>query len=246
MIELHHVQFGYPRGDFWLRVESLVVDAGQATCWMGPSGIGKTTLLHLVAGIHPVESGKVLTLGNELHQMSDAERRAFRIKRLGLVFQDFALLDYLTVLDNILLPYRISPELRMTQDGRQRAESLADSIGISEYLQRKPSELSQGERQRVAICRAVVTEPELILADEPTANLDPENSSRVLDALQSYSDENEATLIIVLHDRDTVERFGNRVDVSRYCSRERAAESLPDPAIAAESGQSHLRGSVDA
>ena len=72
MIELYHVQFGYPRGDFRLRVESLVVDAGQATCWMGPSGIGKTTLLHLVAGIHSVESGKVLTLGKELHQMSDA------------------------------------------------------------------------------------------------------------------------------------------------------------------------------
>ena len=245
MIELQDVQFRYPRGDFRLRVESLVVDGGQSTCWVGPSGTGKTTLLHLVAGIHTAESGNVITLGKELHEMSDAERRAFRITRLGLVFQDFALLDYLSVLDNILLPYRITPSLRMKACDRQRAESLADSLGIAEYLKRKPSELSQGERQRVAICRAVVAEPELVLADEPTANLDPENSSRVLDALQAYSDENQATLIIVSHDRDTIERFENRVDVSPYCFRERVAESLSSSATTSE-GRSHHRGPVDA
>lgn len=217
MIELRDVQFAYAVGGFCLQIDRLSVADGQQTCWVGPSGSGKTTLLHLVAGICAAESGKVETRGVDLTSLGDAVRRNFRITNIGLVFQDFELLDYLSVLDNILLPYRISGELRLDASVRDRAEQLAASVGLGDMLTRKPTALSQGERQRVAVCRAVLTRPKLLLADEPTANLDPQNAARVLDALQQYASENQATLVVVSHDRDVIARFSETTDIAALC-----------------------------
>jgi ABC-type lipoprotein export system ATPase subunit len=224
MIELRDLRFAYVEGDFGLQVERLSIAKGQRVGWIGPSGSGKTTLLHLVAGIVSPAAGLVETCGKELTALPDASRRDFRISNVGLVFQDFALLDYLSVLDNILLPYRINRSLHLEGIVRDRAQQLAEDVGLGEMLTRRPTKLSQGERQRVAVCRALVANPQLLLADEPTANLDPDNAARVLDILDGYATKQAATLVVVTHDRDVLTRFDETIDVSTFCS---SAQSGP-------------------
>jgi putative ABC transport system ATP-binding protein len=218
MIQLRDVQFAYAEGGFGLQINNLSVAKGQRACWIGPSGSGKTTLLHLVAGIFSPESGRVTTCGVELTALRDAARRDFRIANVGLVFQDFALLDYLSVLDNILLPYRITRALRMDSSVGARAQRLATALGLGDMLSRRSTQLSQGERQRVAVCRAIIANPKLLLADEPTANLDACNATRVLDALEDYATEHGATLVVVSHDRDVLTRFDETTDISGFCT----------------------------
>lgn len=217
MIELRDVKFAYANSSFGLDVNRHSVADGQHECWIGPSGSGKTTLLYLVAGILPARSGCIKTGGIKLSALGDSARRDFRISNVGLVVQDFALLEYLSVMDNILLPYRISRTLHIKKSVRERARRIATTVGLGEMLARAPSELSQGERQRVAVCRAIITNPKLLLADEPTANLDPDNASRVLDALEQYATEHGATLVVVSHDRETIARFNVTTDVSEFC-----------------------------
>jgi putative ABC transport system ATP-binding protein len=217
MIELRDLQYAYAEGGFRLKVESLSIAKAQRVCWIGPSGSGKTTLLHLVAGIVSPAAGRVETCGRELTAMRDATRRDFRIANVGLVFQDFALLDYLSVLDNILLPYRINRSLRLEGTVRDRAQQLAEDVGLVDMLLRRPTQLSQGERQRVAVCRALIANPKLLLADEPTANLDSRNAARVLDTLDGYATKQAATLVVVTHDRDVLARFDETIDVSTFC-----------------------------
>ena len=231
MIELRKLQFAYTEGSFGLQVERLSIAKGRRIGWTGPSGSGKTTLLHLVAGIISPVAGHVETCGQELTTRSDAARRNFRIANLGLVFQDFALLDYLSVLDNILLPYRINRSLRLEGTVQDRAHQLAADVGLGNMLSRRPTQLSQGERQRVAVCRALIANPKLILADEPTANLDPDNAACVLDAFDEYVSQQEATLVVVTHDRDILTRFDDTIDVSFFC-----AQSLLAPAGGGDNG----------
>jgi len=172
VIRVQDLFFGYGEGNFELRIGKLEVGRASSAAFIGPSGSGKTTLLHLIAGITLLQSGKIETNGVELTALSENARRAFRIKNIGLVFQEFELLEYLTVLDNMLLPYCINAALELTEAVRERAANVAVEVGIGDKLSRYPSQLSQGERQRVAVCRAVVTEPAVLMADEPTGNLD--------------------------------------------------------------------------
>ena len=188
--------------------------AGENTALIGPSGCGKTTLLNLLAGVLLPDSGVVEVAGNEVSGLGDAERRDFRIRKLGLVFQAFELLDYLSVLDNILLPLRIGAGLSVTVEYRRRAAELAERVGIADKLERHPGQLSQGERQRVAVSRALLLKPSIILADEPTGNLDPANKLVVLDLLVDYAREHGATLLTVTHDRELLDRFERVLDFS--------------------------------
>jgi putative ABC transport system ATP-binding protein len=212
MARVENVEFRYEEGDFRLRVPDLAIPRGSTTAFVGPSGSGKTTLVNLIAGIAVPSAGRIVTDDVEVTGLGDAERRSFRIRRIGLVFQEFELLEYLSVLDNILLPYRIHPSLALDDSVRARAESLAAEVGIGDKLGRYPDRLSQGERQRVAVCRAVLPEPVLLLADEPTGNLDGENSNRVLDILFDYVERHSATLITVTHDLDLLSRFDSTID----------------------------------
>jgi len=216
MIVLDEIHFGYPEGDFALAVPRFEVGHGERVVLVGPSGSGKTTILNLVAGIVVPSRGRVRVAGEEISGTSDSARRAFRVGQIGLVFQEFELLEYLSVLDNILLPYRIHPSLRLTADVRKRARSLAARLGIDHVLRRPPARLSHGERQRAAVCRALVTQPALLLADEPTGNLDPNNKGRVMDALFEISKENGATLLTVTHDHNLVPRFDRVVDTKEF------------------------------
>ena len=131
-----------------------------------------------------------------------------------MVFQGFELLDYLSVMDNILLPLRIGAGMKVDTSHRQRAMALADRVGIGDKLRRFPDQLSQGERQRVAVSRAMLLQPSLLLADEPTGNLDPSNKGLVLDLLLDYVAESGATLLTVTHDRELLSRFHRVLDIA--------------------------------
>lgn len=217
MIHVRDLEFTYAQGGFGLQVDELSIAAGQRVTWTGKSGSGKTTLLHLVAGIMYPSVGRVESCGVELTGLRDSARRNFRIANVGLVFQDFALLDYLNVLDNILLPYRINRSLRLDSPVRARAQQLAAEVGLGKLLLRRPTQLSHGERQRVAVCRALVANPQLVLADEPTANLDPASASRVLNALDQHATHRGATLVVVTHDQTVLSRFDCTIDISSFC-----------------------------
>jgi ABC-type lipoprotein export system ATPase subunit len=216
MIRLESLEFAYADGGFRLRVPSLSVERGETVAMIGPSGSGKTTLLNLIAGIRLPHAGTIRTDGVIVNRLSDTDRRTFRITRLGLVFQEFELLEYLSALDNILLPYRIHPALELNATVRARAIELAERVGLADRLERQPSRLSQGERQRLAVCRAVLPCPAIVLADEPTGNLDPENKTRVLDILFSLIEETESTLVSVTHDHELIPRFDRVVDFAAF------------------------------
>jgi ABC-type lipoprotein export system ATPase subunit len=216
MIEIRDLHFRYPEGEFKLNVLEFAVNRGETVAVIGPSGCGKTTLLHLMAGVCTPQSGTVVTDGVEVTALDDGGRRDFRIRRIGMVFQEFELLEYLTVLDNILLPYRVNGSLVLDKGVRNRAEKLADRVGIADKLSRFATKLSHGEKQRVAVCRALVAEPVLLLADEPTGNLDPTNTERVLDILFEAATAAGATLVTVTHEYDLLERFERTVDFRRW------------------------------
>jgi len=229
MIRIADLHFCYREGDFGLRVTELGIDRGETVAVIGPSGSGKTTLLNLVAGIALPQAGRVTTNDVELAALDDSERRRFRIANIGLVFQEFELLEYLSVLDNILLPYRITPFLRLDRAVRERAEELARQVGIADKLGRLVNRLSHGERQRVAVCRALLTQPALLLADEPTGNLDPVNRDLVLDFLFDYSRSAGATLVTVTHDHDLLGRFARVVDMKNFLTDASQAPSASLP-----------------
>jgi ABC-type lipoprotein export system ATPase subunit len=212
MIDVSDLEFRYGEGEFHLRIPRLSIERGATVAVIGPSGTGKTTLLNLVAGIAPPMAGRIVTNGVDLTALGDSARRDFRIRQIGLVFQEFELLAYLNVLDNILLPYRINPSLLPRDSVRRRAVELARLVGIEDKLKRHVDRLSQGERQRVAVCRALLPEPPLLLADEPTGNLDPANKGRVLDILFDYVARNGTTLVTVTHDHDLLGRFGRVIE----------------------------------
>jgi putative ABC transport system ATP-binding protein len=218
MISLKKLHFSYGRSDFQLLIDDLILEEGPSVAVIGPSGSGKTTLLNLVAGVMVPQAGNITVNGTEITELEDTARRNFRIANMGLVFQEFELLRYLNVLDNILLPYRISPELKLDQRIRNRAIQLAESVGIEDKLKRYTGQMSQGERQRVAVCRALLTKPPLLLADEPTGNLDPKNKGRVLDILFDYTKQTGATLLSVTHDLSLVERFDRVIDFQDFTS----------------------------
>jgi len=220
MINISNLHFHYPGSEFQLAVPEFSVAAGEKVAVVGPSGSGKTTLLNLLAGILTPRQGQIHVGAVAVSDLGDAGRRDFRISTVGFVFQDFELLDYLSILDNILHPYRITGALKLTGDVRQRAFRLAEQMGISGHLKKPPGELSQGEKQRAAICRALLPNPSLILADEATGNLDPTNKTRILDLLFERVAEHDATLVAVTHDHELLPRFDRVVDFQTFQSGE--------------------------
>jgi putative ABC transport system ATP-binding protein len=221
MIDIRGLAFAYPGGSFRLEIPALALAPGERLAVVGPSGSGKTTLLDLIAGIRVPQQGQVTADGVEVSALRDRERRAFRLRRIGFVFQDFELLDYLSVLDNILHPFRISDALKLDAAARARAAALAEAAGIGDKLARRPGALSRGERQRAAICRALVAGPRLVLADEATGALDPEAKTLILDLLFQRVAAEGASLLAVTHDSEILPRFDRVLDFRDF--RKRAA-----------------------
>ena len=219
MITVRGLAFSYPTGNFTLQIPEFTVEKHEKIAVIGPSGTGKTTLLNLIAGIIMPNRGQIRVKDTAVDRLNDAGRRQFRITHIGFVFQDFELLDYLTVLDNILHPYRITGALKLDPPVRQRALMLAEEMGIGDKLKRRANDLSQGEKQRAAICRALLPQPGLILADEATGNLDPDNKTRILDLLFRAVAEHDTTLLAVTHDYELLARFDRVVDFIEFQER---------------------------
>ena len=213
VIKVENVTFAYKVGGFRIDVPELDVAAGERVAMIGPSGLGKTTLLHLLAGVLVPSAGRIVVDGIDVSGLSREDRQDYRALRMGMVFQEFELLAYLGVIDNVLLPYRISPALTLDDEARERAKSLVQQVGLDGKQRRFPGHLSQGERQRIAVCRALVTRPAILLGDEPTGNLDPDNRDHIMDTLWRYSEETHAPLVVVTHDHELLARFDRTIDV---------------------------------
>jgi len=222
MIEIHDLEFRYPVGNFRLEVPALSVETGETVAVVGASGSGKSTLLALIGGIYLPTSGRVRVKDVEVSSLDEKARREFRLHGLGLVFQEFELLEYLDVLDNILLTCRVSDRLRVDADRRRRATELAAEVGLGDKIRRNVVRLSQGERQRVALARGLLLNPPLLLCDEPTGNLDPETTARTLDLLLAQVRERGTTLVVVTHDHDLLPRFDRVLDMKSFQAGERS------------------------
>jgi putative ABC transport system ATP-binding protein len=193
----------FRQGDRWvsaLKGISFEVGAGQFWAIMGASGSGKSTLLHLIAGLTNPDSGRVLVAGTDMAVLSDSALTLFRRRQIGLVFQAFNLIPTLTAEENIALPLML--EGRNGQASREKVNSVLERLGIADRRKHRPDALSGGEQQRVAIGRALVTDPAVILADEPTGNLDSANGQTVCQILRDLSKVNGKTIVMVTHEPD--------------------------------------------
>ena len=190
-----------------LRGVDLEVEAGEFVAIRGPSGSGKSTLLHLLGGLDTPSRGEVLYRGRTLSECADLD--AYRSQSVGFVFQAFHLLPTLTALQNVQVP--MCEGNRTRRERLERAEALLREVGLEERLQQYPNELSAGERQRVAIARSLANGPEILLADEPTGNLDSESAARILDLLGGLQSERNLTLLVVTHDPEVAERAQRQV-----------------------------------
>ena len=185
----------------------LLVPQGQFLAIMGSSGSGKSTLLGLLAGLDAPSEGQVLLDGTEISQLPEDKLAQIRGRKIGFVFQSYQLIPTLTALENVLLPY----ELNANGDGKKRAISLLETVGLADRLDHYPVQLSGGEQQRVALARAFVVDPPIVMADEPTGNLDTPNGQHVLDLLTERQHEAGTTLVLVTHDRQIADRADRRI-----------------------------------
>lgn len=210
VLQLEGVAKTYRRGDEQVRVLvdfDFTLDAGEFVVVTGPSGAGKSTLLHIAGGLDRPDSGTVAVAGQDMWAMSVGARAAFRRRNLGFVFQFFNLVPMLTAVENVSLPLVLDGMPARAADAR--AKELLHRVGLGERARHRPAELSGGQMQRVAVARALVARPSIILADEPTGNLDSHSSTEVLDLLRSLSDEDGAAVVMVTHDQ-VAARYGSR------------------------------------
>jgi putative ABC transport system ATP-binding protein len=214
-VELKGLKFAYRSGPPILDIESLTVPAGERVFLHGPSGSGKTTLLGILAGVLRASSGEVRILGTDLTRLSGGRRDAFRGEHLGYIFQMFNLIPYLTALDNITLPCRISQARRARVQGSLEAEArrLARGLEIEDLLASPPGELSVGQQQRVAAARSLMGRPDLVVADEPTSALDADRRDAFLNLLFDSCREGGTTLLFVSHDRGLEGRFDRAISL---------------------------------
>ncbi len=189
----------------------LALDRGDSLAVMGPSGSGKSTLLHILGTLERPSSGRITLDGDDVLALAGDALAAFRNKRIGFVFQDHHLLPQCTALENVLIPALAGADRE--PDAKQRATALLERVGMAQRLDHLPSELSGGERQRVAIARALLHNPLLLLADEPTGNLDRKRADEAADLLLELQKEAESILVLVTHSEDLARRFPRQAEL---------------------------------
>ncbi|MAQ83842.1 MAG: methionine ABC transporter ATP-binding protein [Maritimibacter sp.] len=209
-LALRDVSYGWPgRAGFRLTCPAFALAPGESVLLLGASGSGKSTLLSLVCGIVTADSGSVSVGGTDLKSLSGGRRDRFRAERIGVIFQQFNLLPYASVSDNILLPLRFAPDRRRRAGGTAEADRLCSALGLPEGVAALPAgRLSVGQQQRVAVARALIGAPPLIVADEPTSALDAATQDTFLKLLFERTAEAGSSLLMVSHD----ERLGDRFD----------------------------------
>lgn len=191
------------------------VTEGAAAAVVGPSGSGKTTLLNVLGALLPPTSGSVEIGGEDVAKLNEKEAARFRNRELGFVFQQHHLLPQLTVMENVLTPRLAGGWEESEEDTRKRAIALLKRVGLDHRLDHRPGELSGGEKQRTAVARALINQPRVVLADEPTGALDGETGSKVADLLLEIQKEDGVTLVVVTHDLDLAERVGGVFDLGK-------------------------------
>lgn len=234
MLQLENVKKSYVEPDGSelpiLDVPSFELADGEQAVLIGRSGGGKTTLLHVIAGIAAADSGKILINGLDIMRLFEAGRDRFRAQNLGYVFQTFNLLQGFSALENVLLGMAFGDGFvkSLTHGGhfRKRATQLLDRVGLSHRLHHKPNALSVGEQQRVAVARALANKPKLLLADEPTANVDPGNQQQVIELIRGTCEEEKVALLMVTHSMEVANQF-SRVD--RLEEINRIHQTIPNP-----------------
>ncbi|MBN2331137.1 MAG: ABC transporter ATP-binding protein [Candidatus Aenigmarchaeota archaeon] len=192
-----------------LRGINLVIKDGEYTAILGPSGSGKSTLMHIMGCLDTPTKGKVFIEGREISQMSDDELARVRRDKIGFVFQAYNLIQGLTAIENISLPMRFSGHGR--GESQRKAKDLLAKVGLVERMHHKPNEMSGGEQQRVAIARSLINDPDVILADEPTGNLDTKTGKEIMDLLESLHKKTGKTIMVVTHDTRLAARANREI-----------------------------------
>ena len=224
MIHLRDVQKSYSRGEqavLACAVDRLDIEAGEQVALIGRSGTGKTTLLHILAGILRADRGEVEIVGERMDRMGEAARDRHRGRHAGMVYQTFNLLQPFSALENVLMGALFGRGAG--GDARLRAEALLQKVGLADRLHHRPSELSVGQVQRVAICRALINDPELILMDEPLGNQDKATGGQVLDLMLQIATDDHKTVVMVTHDPESAERMQRTVDLATLRATEAAS-----------------------
>lgn len=186
---------------------NLEIKDGEFVAIMGKSGSGKSTLMHLIAGVDYPTSGQVEIDGKEINKLSEKQLSQFRNKEVGIIMQQFFLIEECSVIENVRMPLDFARE--KIKDKDERAVKLICQMGLKDYVKKKVRELSGGEKQRVAIARALVNDPEILLADEPTGSLDSENSDNIMQLMQRINQKFNKTIIVITHEKD----------IAKYCDR---------------------------
>jgi putative ABC transport system ATP-binding protein len=189
-----------------LKNVSLGIEAGDFICLMGPSGAGKSTLLHIIGCIENPTDGDVIIHESNIKKMNDRDLSLFRNAHIGFIFQSFNLLSVLTVYENVEYPLMI----RGKKVDREHVNSVIESVGLQDYMNHRPDELSGGQRQRVAVARAIVTNPDIIIADEPTANLDSKTGEKIIDLLVDLNKKSNTAFLFSTHN-EAVSRHAKRI-----------------------------------
>ena len=215
ILQIEDLKFWYTGKGFQLEISNLKINKGSKVAILGKSGSGKTTLAHLISGILKPQSGLIRFMGQDISDLSDGERRAYIIKNIGFIFQEFELIEYLSVLDNLILPYKLNKSLSLNEETINRAKAIAGRIEIENKLHKYPNQLSGGERQRLATARALITSPALVIADEPTGNLDTQTANKVLNEIINQSSKSNSTLLMITHDPRLLESFDQVIDLNK-------------------------------
>ena len=212
LIELRQVYKDYHLGETTIRALrgiDLRIESGELVAIWGPSGSGKSTLCNIIGMLDTPSSGSVLFEGNDVSGLSDEKRSELRNKTLGFVFQTFNLIPVLSALENVILPLEISGESGVT--ARKKAMRQLADLGLSEHLAHRPNKLSGGQQQRVAIARALINDPAIVLADEPTANLDSETAVKIIELMRELNQKRGATFIFSTHDQRLLATINRKI-----------------------------------
>lgn len=213
MIQLKDVVKSYKVGENQINAlngVSLELEKGSYSAIVGPSGSGKSTLFHIIGGLEEVDSGEIWVNDAPVHQLKDKELAQIRREQIGFVFQQFQLLPTASALENVMMPLLNFVSSKTLRD---KAAAALERVGLGDRLDHLPSRLSGGEQQRVAIARAFITEPQIILADEPTGNLDSENGVKIIQLLEDFHQQDGGTVVMITHDLNLAERAEQKISI---------------------------------